>query len=470
KIKTLYPNSKVSNASSRASNQRQENTLTVTEELRYNAFGQVIASSDKAKNWKYFAYNERGLLAYSIDAQSAVTHYDYDVFDRLTTKTIHASLINLNQDSQYSETDIKKALSRNSNDRHEYYEYTLDNYLVATSKDPVSMYNSKTRHYEPLKPVTRNLYNNFGELIKSSVKVNENEWVNTHHYYNRDGKQIALIDAAGYLTAYALNAYGEMETTTEFSTALSEWDTEHYKPPIASQKDRISVLAYDALGQITSKTLKQVSFQRKSSDGQYLTVSEDLVTRYQYDALGHLVATTDVKGNTAYCYYNELGQLIAKVAPQTQVGRAATTYSYDAVGNLLETRQWAKGVALADATHFVLNGASDTYDIVKKQEYNTHGLLIAQSDGVNHKTYYSYDANGNLARSWSEFSQIGTTSKILQDKRYSYDKANRLLQTATFKTNGSSKTEDVTYNAFGEVTAKGINGHFTTHVDYDVLG
>ena len=66
----------------------------------------------------------------------------------------------------------------------------------------------------------------------------------------------------------------------------------------------------------------------------------------------HLISTTDAAGHSVYSYYNEAGQLTAKVGAITQAGRSATTYRYDATGALLETHLWAKGAAFDDSNSF----------------------------------------------------------------------------------------------------------------------
>ena len=95
--------------------------------------------------------------------------------------------------------------------------------------------------------------------------------------------------------------------------------------------------------------------------------------------------------------------------------------------------------------------------------------MISEIDGLNHELHYSYDANGQRVRSWQSLSQIDG-SKHLIDKRYAYDIEGHLLQTLTFKNDGQLHSEDLGYNAFGDLIAKGFNGKFTTHVDYDNRG
>ena len=406
KIKTIYPDTKVNSSSASASSQRQESIQTLAEEIKYNAFGEVIASSDKAGNWKHFIYDSQGLLLYSTDTQGALTAYQYTTFGSLINKTLFAIPLQLSKNFDYTKEAIAKIIQYSEDDRHESYTYNLDNQVIEVTRDAALMYNPRTGHYDrSIKPVTRTVYNAFGEVIKTSVKIDEIQWADTYTYYDKDGHKTAVVDAEGYLTTYQYNTFGDLESMTEFAVAAKNWDLAHYSQSQTDSQDRTVTYTYDALGQLTSKTLKQVRFQRvKAGTNSYENLTQDLTTRYSYDALGHLTSTTDAKGNTAYCYYDELGQLIAKIAPQTQEGRAATTYGYDALGHLVETRKWAQGALEANETQFTLKGAS-TDDIITKQEYDNQGQLITQTDGLNHQIYYSYDAKGNLARSWQTLKQ-----------------------------------------------------------------
>lgn len=469
-IRTIYPDVKVNSASANASNQRQEVSQILTEECFYNAFGELITSIDKAGHLKHFAYDNQGQLTYSVDTKGGLTRYDYDTFGRLKCKIFYNNPLILSKDSDYSVTSIAKAHQDHELDRHEYFNYDLDDQVIEWSRDKVRIYNDKANQHEQyriLQPTTQKIYNAFGEIIQTRTRINETDWASTTFYYDKDGHQTASIDAEGYLTAHTLDAFGAIRSTTEYALRAEICNLDHYEAPPKNSKDRTMTFTYDALGQITSKTLKQVSIQRLQN-GKVENITRDLTTTYCYDVLGNVTQTSDAKGNTSYCYYNSLGQLIATIAPQTQDGRAATTYSYNALGQLHETRQWAAGAVIADADHFALKGATNK-DIINRQEYDIEGQLISETNGLNHTVHYSYDAAGNLARSFTALTQIDG-SILIQDKRYTYDSEHHLLQTATFKNNGTLKTEDAQYTVFGEITAKGIDGQYTIHVDYDHLG
>ena len=291
----------------------------------------------------------------------------------------------------------------------------------------------------------------------------------TFYYYNNEGLKTAQINAEGYLTTYEYDDFCRLTEQTEFAERSQGANPELFNRPKRSSEDRTMQFAYDSLGQLTSKTLKNASYQRLSNSGsRYETSTGDLTSSYRYDAMGNLLSTTDAQGNTVYSYYNEAGQLIAKTGALIKAGRGLTTYAYDALGNLVEVRRWAKGVTQANESHFTLAGASEQ-DIITHDVYDAMGHVIQQTDGTGHQINYSYDANGNVARQWQTLRQIDNTTMI-QDKRYTYDAENRLLQTATNKNNTSYTTEDARYNAFGDIVAKGRDGHFVKHIDYDKAG
>ena len=467
KLDTIYPDRAVNRSNQASSKDRQEEIKNLSENCLYNAFGELVASRDRAGNWRHWAYDNMGRMIYALDAENSLTHYAYDALDNVSMKTTYANHVQIN--GEYSEQLITNAIRPSQYDRHEDYTYDQDNRLTESRKDAVNVYNSRSGKYYLLSPTTTLTYNAFGEVVKRAVQLTESDWAITKSYYNTEGLKTAGIDAEGYLTTYQYNDFDQMESEIQYALRTKGATDEQYTIPNLDSKDRQVTFIYDAIGQLTSKTLKKVSYEQLVGNGpQYKTVTSDLVSRYCYDALGNLVSTTDALGNTAYSYYNESGQLIAKVGASVKAGRAATTYRYDALGQLVESRQWAGGAKEANESNFTLKGASAD-DVIMSDVYDKNGQLMSQVDGTGHTVNYSYDANGNIARSWQVVSRADKTM-VLQDKRYNYDTENHLIQTATLKSNGNYATDDAKYNAFGEVVAKGINGVFSQQIDYDKAG
>lgn len=469
KIKTIYPDVLLNIASNKASPDRQEQAQTLTEVQEYNAFGEIVASQDRAGNWRYNAYDSKGQLLYSLDAKGALTRFTYDAFGNVVSRTRYAKALSWSKDLDCSSEAFAEAALPSASDREEFYQYDLDNRLIEKSQSPTRTYNAATNHYDTLRPTTRTSYNAFGEITQVAIKRNEIDWAITNYYYDKDGLKQACLDAEHYLTTYTYNTSGKLTDEIQYANRANSWDKSQVIIPELSVNDRHVVFTYDVLGQLTSKTLKKVSCQRLiNGSNRYETIIADVTTNYTYDALGNLTSITDALGYTAYCYYNALNQLIAKVGPATSKGRAATSYSYDALGQLVEVTRFAHGAAYADKEHYVLNGVS-AEDVTTHAIYDSQGRLLTEIDGLNHAIQYSYDANGQRVRSWQVVSQVDGSHRLI-DKRYAYDKEGHLVQTATYKNDGQPMTEDAVYNAFGETVAKGINGNLTIHIEYDHLG
>ena len=462
-LQTIYPDVWVNHAGSTISNERQEIAQRLTESSFYNAYGEVIETRDRGGFSRYFVYDNTGLLTYSIDPQGGLIHYQYNAFETLTQKTTFAERLSLKTLVDYTVDTIKRASRYSETDRHEQYAYDKDHQLIETQKDRVNAYCPTSTEYFYLRPTTRQTYNAFGEIVVNAVQINQTDWALTRNTFDQDGLKSATLDAEHYLTTYRYNEFGLLAEEIQYADRVYNG---HVEP---SAKDRCVTFLYDALGQMMSKTLKQVTIQQLTGNGSnYENITRDLTTRYEYDALGHLVALTDAEGHTAYSYYNSVGQLTAKVGPLMKAGRSATTYYYDALGRLIECRQWAKGAIEANSTYYVLDSESNV-DQITYTAYDQLGQVIQQTDGVGHQVNYSYDANGNRVRSWQTLLQANHT-RLTQDKRYTYDANNHLIETATIKSGGGRATENMQYNAFGELVKKGIGGIYSTQIDYDLCG
>ncbi|CDZ78026.1 Cell wall-associated polypeptide CWBP200 [Legionella massiliensis] len=468
KIQTIYPNVAVNAATNQASAARQEELRTLSEDHQYNAFGELIASKDRAGNWRYKDYDKKGNLIYSLDAQGALTGYSYDLFGNLVSKTAYANPYSIAEHPDFSADTIKNACIANEADRTESYDYGLENRLIETRKPGVKSYNAQTNRYETLNPLETKSYNAFGELVLTAVKRNETDWAKTTNYYDKDGLKIAGLDAEHYLSTYTYNNFGELVDEVQYANRATAWDTKAVTNPVADSKDRHVTFSYDNIGRLETKTLKNIRYERLiGSSNRYESLTSDLTTSFRYDAMGNLTSTTDPLGYSSYCYYDALGQLVAKIGPRTEAGRAATSYGYDGLGQLVELIRYEQGAQEADVNHYLVQASVNDHH--NRTIYDNQGKVITTIDAIEHEINYSYDASGQLQRSWELLSQVDG-SKRLSDKRYSYDKEGHLLQTAIFKNDGQFRTEDASYNIFGELIAKGLNGKLSTHIDYDNLG
>lgn len=233
-----------------------------------------------------------------------------------------------------------------------------------------------------------------------------------------------------------------------------------------------STYAYNAIGQLTSKT---------DFSGQ----PQNVVTTYTYNNLGNQTGTTvtpsgmparsgsstyDTKGRYPLTITNALGQTASatydpkwgKALSETGIDGLTTSYNYDAFGRLQTTtmpqgwtitQTYAWGINPGEGTiHYLLTshpGKPDTklwYDLldrVKKTE--TEGF---QNQWITTKT--TYDARGNVATSTTPYK----TGEAILTNTNSYDTYNRLV--ATTNSLGTA-TIAYSYDLSGNLTTTTTN-------------
>ncbi|QDQ40133.1 hypothetical protein E3226_006820 [Legionella geestiana] len=466
KIRTLIRGIGIYGASTlQASAERLESVQDLTEITRYNAFGEVSATCSKGGVWRYHVYDERGQRTFEIDGTGHVVRYEYNALSERIRSTAFAKTVSLAPGSEPDARLLDRLVEVNSRyDRHTTYAYDALSRLVETTRDKVRAFDAKRQEYQMLSPCERQIWNAFGEITETATRRFADEWLHEYRDYDVNGHEIACLNAAGYLTTSTYTVFGELASQTDYAIATGSGFT----PPADSSRSRTVSFMYDALGRVSSKTLKQVTFYHVDAQNRLQQETRDLETRFTWDAAGNLIATEDALGNIAYSYYNLLGQKIADVGPHTEAGRAATVYAYDGLGQLLSTLKRANGALSADAKGFNLAAVS-AKDTLVSNVYDAMGRVIQVFDTKHHAINYSYDADGNLARRWQTFTRVDGTAMV-QDVRYRFDAESRLTKTLTLKPDGTVASADTRYNAFGEKEAEGVNGRFTFTSDYDQLG
>ncbi|MBF0532468.1 MAG: VCBS repeat-containing protein, partial [Candidatus Omnitrophica bacterium] len=145
-------------------------------------------------------------------------------------------------------------------------------------------------------------------------------------------------------------------------------------------------------------------------------------TKYDYDLLGHLVKTTDAKGNQVTITYDILGRKIGMKDPDMGTWQ----YVYDLEGNLISQTD-AKGQKL-----------EFTYDALNR--------LVNKTDHGNVNVTYTYDAP-NVAFSIGRLTQVDYKDG---ETTFTYDNIGREV-TSTKTIDGQSYTVRRTYDDLGNL-------------------
>uniref|UniRef100_UPI003F49957B toxin C-terminal domain-containing protein n=1 Tax=Nonomuraea sp. CA-252377 TaxID=3240003 RepID=UPI003F49957B len=347
--------------------------------------------------------------------------------------------------------------------------------------------------------------------------------------YNAAGMLTSTVDPRGNATTYVPNAAGEVTSTTdpaqnrttttydlagrplraidatleatEAAYDLAGRPVEVKDLKLANVNDAGTLLrstkyAYDLAGNPISQTSAEQHTTKQSFDAlnrpvtltEPVSASEEIVTRFGYDANGARTKLTDGRGNTTWTTYNSLGLIEKVIEPATtqhpNEADRTWTYSYDKAGNntaILQpggvqiTRAYdhlnrlkqedGSGVGAATAQRTFgydpagqLTTAGD-YTL----EYNDRGLLTKLAQPTGQPTTMAYDEGGNLTQridaagtanfTWDNANRLGTATDPVTGRTltYGYDKANRV--TSLTAANPAS-TQTIGYDDLGRATSQ----------------
>ncbi|MWL90506.1 LysM peptidoglycan-binding domain-containing protein [Cupriavidus sp. SW-Y-13] len=216
--------------------------------------------------------------------------------------------------------------------------------------------------------------------------------------YDASGNLVASTDALGAVERYTYNGLGEKLTFTNKLGNVWSYD-------------------YDASGRLVQETSPQVLLTGVSATGAggTLVVSQNgygsVVTRFQYDALGNLLARTEAAGRTeertTRYEYDALGRQIKTTFPPVAV------YS-EALGNVAANGQYGNA------------GRVETVRVLSSETwYDTLGNAVGGKDVAGNTSAKVYDALGNVLY------ELDAEGYVTGYTRNTYGEVSRLVRYAT---------------------------------------
>ena len=313
--------------------------------------------------------------------------------------------------------------------------------------------------------------------------------------YDADGNLTSITDPAGQVQSIAYDAQGR---PTSLTTAAGTQTIVYNSAGMVAQRtyadSSVVAYTYDAHRNLLNATDASgtVSFTYDSADRlTAVSYPGGLSLAYTYDAAGRRTSMIDQSGFKANYSYNTLGRLAsvtdgngAMIASYTYdaTGRlarvdrgngTATTYTYDAVGNILLVVNLATGggtqsqfVYAYDALGRRISAASA--DGTTSYQYDAAGQLTRVALPNGRTIDYSYDADGNRTSVIDSTSGTDAYSNNNLDQ-YSSINGNAL----TYDGDGNLLTvgggATYVYNARGQLISTTAGGDTFTYT-YDALG
>ncbi|MHB1186400.1 RHS repeat domain-containing protein [Thiobacillus sp.] len=339
------------------------------------------------------------------------------------------------------------------------------------------------RVYEPDDPDTAALSVEYNGLTVS--RTNRKGQITTE-VKNSQGQKVSVTDAMGNATTYAYDPFGNLSRTTDpagnqivnlydlrgrkiqtTDPDLGLWKYEYNAlGELVKQTDaktQVTTITYDKLGRMTKRTepgltsdwIYDTAIKGKGKLHQAKT-SAGYIRTHSYDALGRPSQTQTNLGSG--------NSLLTSSATYDTAGRAATsTYpsglvvkqGYNALGYLAEVRNNSTNALYWRADQMDAEGhvTKETYGngVVTERGYRAENGRLENITGYLGANQiqghaYVYDTIGNVT-----IVADGPASQL--EIRGGYDNLNRLTQVETYL-NGVASTENIAYNALGNITSK----------------
>jgi YD repeat-containing protein len=339
----------------------------------YNAFGNIIRTTDAGGNDTYFFYDSLGRLTYQFDAENYVTRTDYTVGNQISQVTRYA----IKNTATLTAGGNVPAITTSPADQVTYFFYDKlgrriyqldgENYLTKTDYT-IGNEISAVTHYAAKVTLT-------GGNLPNPIPTTPAEDAVTSFGRDKLGRLVSVTDAELKTESYELDAFGNQTKVTNKlgGVTTNTFDkrgllTKESKAATSASPAVDNTYQYDSRGnrtqmveannlsekRTTNYTYDRLNrlIERKSGDDLPITKS-DLTSdgtakpsvTYQYDSRSNLILTTDEVDAKTYFYYDRMNRKIASV----NADLVLSNWAYDANGNVISQRVYDKRVTSASA-------------------------------------------------------------------------------------------------------------------------
>ena len=427
-----------------------------TTSLGYDAFGNVLTTTDALGHKTTYQYDGDHNLVATTDANGHTTSFAYDLDNEpLSGKRADGSVVRYSYDAGANVISQTDALGHATT-----FSYDALNRLNATT-DPLgrsTQYGydaagNSTTETDATGRTTTFSYDPAKEL--TAIAYSDAKTPNVSFTYDQDGRRVGTSDGTG-ASSYAYDAAGRIVQSINGAGAKVGYgyDPNGNRTSLAYPDGSAVTRTFDASGHLATLTDwagRQTRFSF-DADGNLTTQAypNGAQARFTYDAADQLTQITDSvpAGQIAFTESRDnVGQLTAESVVGEPPG-GPINYAYDPAGRLTSANYGGPALAYqydaADRLTQITNSLGQQ-PIVSTLTYDNADELLnlasTQGTTVTQNLQFSYDANGNRTQ---------VTNQSGLSTSYTYDQANRLT---TFGTNSR-----YVYNGDGLRVAKSVNG------------
>ena len=377
----------------------------------YDRAGRITMTETRSNlrfNRVFTFYDDAGRVKQKVDELGGVVEYDYYADGKIKSERRLSQRVDT--DSWYDKgkvtvTAVPKT-STNLFDQETQYEYDAAGRLkVTTEKDD----------YTKKSVVTTRTYDSANRLTRITVGGNRH----THYFYDRDNRQIGVVDAEGYLKESIYDRAGRLITQYRYASKVNlelskTGSFQTMRDEVAKKSERLSQhYFYDHQGRQIAALNEQGfltevefdAFNRRQTNHTYMTA----VSYKESDTLSSLRSRAGAK-QTETTRFDHFGRVSSIQAHDGTLSKR----TYDKAGRLIESTH-AAGSEFENSTRTRynifgeitgsvsgegeakekdLNRAIDRYGI--EFFYDRMGRKRYEEDAKGQKTFFFYDEKNQL--------------------------------------------------------------------------
>ncbi|MEN2424435.1 LysM peptidoglycan-binding domain-containing protein [Chromobacterium vaccinii] len=455
-----------------------EATVSPTETRRYDAAGNLVEFIDANGNVTRTAYDSQNRKVRERNGDGYVSTWAYDGAGNVIEQRVYATPVGLPADGGAPQpADGACRVTKFEYDNNNRLTRTIvpNQQVIALHRQPGDDNGAKSnydiltsdlvssRDYDANGNVIREIDAN-GNLAQARDKTGRS----VRRYFDKAGRKLLEVDAAGYAVAWDYNSAGKPLRETRYAVAIgvpADGDTlDAVKARLKTDaQDRISEFDYDLLGRVKEERRLNVAYYNQADfngaakdDAIQQTLQTGAVrTQYHYNQMGLVDQKTDAKSGVTDIGYDKLGREIhreeAAFANQAgQMVRPTTDTGYNGLGQATQVRR------------------AGVDGVFSETSYGVGGRVASSKDAEGNVTWYDYDAVGNVSRTRRDRKEAAGGQDVTQ---YAYTAAK---QQSVKQDAGSGLISETRYNAWGQVTNKRTSlnrqGDWQEFSEYDGAG
>lgn len=372
-------------------------------------------SQDPLGNRLTRQYDERGNIITIVDALGKVTRQSYDDNNNLLSITsalgFTAEFTYDSSGSVLSETNPLGETTLYTYDAAGRVLTTTrpDGATFTTAYNNIGRPVATT---DPLGNVLRATYDTAGRLLTQT----DSSGATSSFAYDNLGRVASATDALGRVRSFTYDANGNRLSESQVVTTPSGpvtvktetiYDAQGRPTKVTGPDGTTKLFEYDSLGHLTAETnqLGQRTVRSYNASGQLVSsvLPDGRMTKTGYDAVGRVQSSLDEDGQTTKYVYDPVGNIIETLfpddTPADDSDNPRIRYDYDAVGQLI-----AETDAFGNRTEFTYDAAGnqirvrDALGNVTTSKFNPLGIKIAETDALGRTTSYVLDELGRTTQ------------------------------------------------------------------------